>query len=832
MDRKKQILKAIENKKLQNFEFKVSDGELVLKLIDELLKKNDFDKSCDLNNNFRFNQNYKRLFYQFETADSWNQLKKQNDKIDKKIKAIEPIKKKIEINFIDKFRELLKNNDLDLFKNFLFTINDHSYKDEGYKEYFLDSYSTIDSEVIELLIQNNKIDFLISLLNKILQNYIICFNKDFNKIIEYFLKNQDKNYYNQFKQFINSWLNNYFSFFIDDVEEAMQDLYDKEIFYKIMKKDSELAADMLNIIIGRVEKNSNLKKYFFEFINHLNIYKVSLEDPLKSYLKQTLQKMIEKFKNKASHSLLLIFSIIHEEKNIDKIFKQIGENNFGNEVIDYICEQYLNPRVNEIEFKERRKIVDYFLIQKLKNNLKIKLLMSLINNQTTITLQKNIFNLSKYVRELYHYMIKEVNRKNIDRSIRKDIKYLLIIIIRLFDNNFDLDDWKTKKIISKHLFQITLDLWDKNDSMFYHIHFSNLELAYQEFNKTGISQKNDYSDGRYDKYNNLIIKDYFTFLIFQRIFNKLSKISESNNNELNKYVELIRKLYSSLLIYTRNVTFINFAVEKKDEALKAATKERDRIMANLSHTIKNMIGTIIDPLENMKSSNELQPVAIDNAIRGANLVRSLVNAMNLSFKGSIEDFKYDIQNVGYNEATSVKQLFLESLKYSISSMFDGKYFNKFMRNYFPNKPIFIEAKNQWNEVSQSTDLNKIESYMNEFMLKSEINIEIAKDFVIGNDKGSSLKLLILIQEMIFNAIKYSSFVSKKSRHLIIKFDANEEYVTIKVTNIFKHDVNVRSTGLGQEIINNFSKLLQTKPIVNTENEIYSVEIKFQNLWEA
>ena len=272
--------------------------------------------------------------------------------------------------------------------------------------------------------------------------------------------------------------------------------------------------------------------------------------------------------------------------------------------------------------------------------------------------------------------------------------------------------------------------------------------------------------------------------------------------------------------------------KKQDEIIQIRIEERNRIMANLSHTVKNMIGTIIDPLENMKSSNELQPVAIDNAIRGANLVRSLVNAMNLSFKGSIEDFKYDIENTNYKDVTSIKQLFLESLKYSISSMFDGKYFNKFMQNYFPKKPIFIEAKSKWNEVSQSTDLHKIEKFMNEFMLKPEINIETAKDFVIGNDKGSSLKLLILIQEIVFNAVKYSSFIPPKERFIKIEFEAGKEKISIKVSNKYQPKTKVKSSGLGQEIINNFSKLLQTKPIIKTDNEVYSIEVKFENLWEV
>ncbi|MDP8267244.1 MAG: hypothetical protein P9L97_00825 [Candidatus Tenebribacter davisii] len=280
--------------------------------------------------------------------------------------------------------------------------------------------------------------------------------------------------------------------------------------------------------------------------------------------------------------------------------------------------------------------------------------------------------------------------------------------------------------------------------------------------------------------------------------------------------------------------FIDYVerVIRAESIAQARLEEQKRIMSNLSHTVKNIISSIIDPLENMRIDGNFKISTVDNAIRGANLVRGLVNAMNLSFSGSIEDFIYDIDNAGYNDSSSIKQLFIESLKYSIGAMFDGKYFNKFMRNYFPNKSIFLDAKNKWNDISQTSDSETITSFLDIFMLQTEFNFAPAKDFVIGNDKGSSLKLLILIQEMIFNAVKYSSFVSKQERFLKIIFNSDADHVSIKVSNKFQPKTKVKSSGLGHVIIDNFSKLLETKPVTNTDGEIYSVEVKFKNMWEV
>jgi signal transduction histidine kinase len=263
---------------------------------------------------------------------------------------------------------------------------------------------------------------------------------------------------------------------------------------------------------------------------------------------------------------------------------------------------------------------------------------------------------------------------------------------------------------------------------------------------------------------------------------------------------------------------------------KARLNERNKIMANLSHTVKNMLSSVIDPLERIKETGEAKPVVVDNAIRGANLIRSLVNAMNLSFKGSLDDFVYDVQYNTYENSSSIEEMFTESLKQSISTTFDGKYFKKFVDNYYPTKANFLEAKQKWNDMSQFNDLEKIISFMNKFLLKTTLDISHAKEYVIGNDKGSALKLFILIQEIILNAVKYSSFVLKDSRNLHISFGGDDKKISIKVFNTFKPNVQVKSCGLGLEIINNFSKLLQTKPIIKRENDVYSVEIKCKNIW--
>ncbi|KAA3604110.1 MAG: tetratricopeptide repeat protein [Calditrichaeota bacterium] len=260
-------------------------------------------------------------------------------------------------------------------------------------------------------------------------------------------------------------------------------------------------------------------------------------------------------------------------------------------------------------------------------------------------------------------------------------------------------------------------------------------------------------------------------------------------------------------------------------------QERDRIMSNLSHSIKNLIASVIDPLENMKRKQTYNPFAIENALKGTNLIREVVNAMNLSHHNSFEDFLYDAKNID-DEGMNFEQVILDALKYSVGNMFDGKYFSNFVENYFPTEEIFIEAKELWVNISQTEDLQKLIGFLQKYFFRLNLNLDEAKEMVIGNAKGSRIKFTILFQELLLNAVKYSSFLPKENRSIKISVLQNSNEITFEVENSFKENQKTKSTGLGLEIIRSFANLLKTAPKIKKENQIYSVGIVFQNLWKV
>jgi hypothetical protein len=120
----------------------------------------------------------------------------------------------------------------------------------------------------------------------------------------------------------------------------------------------------------------------------------------------------------------------------------------------------------------------------------------------------------------------------------------------------------------------------------------------------------------------------------------------------------------------------------------------------------------------MNQEASVKPQVIENALRGANLICEIVNAVNLSFKGSIDDFRYDIAH----NTDSDRQDITAALKHSVGNMFDGKYFGTFMRKYFPEKSPYLAAKSEWSSLSQLSDLDQFLPFPETYFFKTDFDL--------------------------------------------------------------------------------------------------------------
>ncbi len=342
--------------------------------------------------------------------------------------------------------------------------------------------------------------------------------------------------------------------------------------------------------------------------------------------------------------------------------------------------------------------------------------------------------------------------------------------------------------------------------------------------------KNDSKDSEID------LKYMFKINIIKAVISKVS--IDNHNKDLSKeeyqHFSNMQNLFTNVLLEINSImtSKIREAEEEKTKAItEAKIKERNEVIAKLSHSIKNLIrSAVIDPLSYMQSSHTLNEKNLSDALKGANLIREIANGINLSFKGSFEDFVYDAQNSS-TDTYLIKNMFFDCFKYAVSNMLDGKYFNVFMREYFNDRVKYQTALNEWDKILQTGSDADIISFIRLNMLDIDFNFNLDELLSIGNEKGSAIKLLILFQEIIFNAVKYSSFVCRERRNILVNIYAENDDIVLVAENEFNPEIQAKSSGLGSVIIDNFAKLLSgTLDIDKTDNK-FKLKLTFPNIWK-
>lgn len=297
----------------------------------------------------------------------------------------------------------------------------------------------------------------------------------------------------------------------------------------------------------------------------------------------------------------------------------------------------------------------------------------------------------------------------------------------------------------------------------------------------------------------------------------------SGNSRMLRKVNVLMHIISYLIDKTEQ--------ERQVIEINAKLDERNRILANLSHSIKNMLKSVIDPLINLREEIPQKAVIIDNAIKGANLIREIVNAINLSFQTTLDDLKWDVEDPGM-ESMSLQDMVVDSLRYSISNMFDSRYFPAYSENYFPrtlDKAGYDKIKKEWNDVS-AADVSQIKSFLDKHMFHLDLSLDEPGQYHVGNEKSSAIKLLILFQEIIFNAVKYSSYVPFEKRKMSISLASHGDKLELTVKNSFDPRVQAKTTGVGMLVIENFAKILGCDPVITRSDDIYSISLNFNNIW--
>lgn len=324
--------------------------------------------------------------------------------------------------------------------------------------------------------------------------------------------------------------------------------------------------------------------------------------------------------------------------------------------------------------------------------------------------------------------------------------------------------------------------------------------------------------------------------LFDCLVNRMQVDAKQQPNlsiEANRAVFLSRVLSRSMR--QRLIERIAQNEKEKERAIAdARIEERNKVIQDMSHSIKNLVASVVEPLNELSEKYTDDRVVIQKALRGAELIRGTVNALNLSFKGCPDDFVQDARAAATSDhAVSMEHLLLLSLESAVNNMFDGKYFADFCHAYFPTREAFYEAKKAFEAAQKTDDMAVFSEFLKKYLLDFEISDAVGvRALLLDDQRNSPLKITILLQEILLNAVKYACFVPRESRFLRLEARKEGETMFLVIRNAFLPGKSARTTRVGNEIIKNIAHLMGGSVDTRQKDTVYETTLQFPYIWEA
>ena len=290
-------------------------------------------------------------------------------------------------------------------------------------------------------------------------------------------------------------------------------------------------------------------------------------------------------------------------------------------------------------------------------------------------------------------------------------------------------------------------------------------------------------------------------------------VNAAGNDSWNDVVSRLREMDE----YERNF--------RDNQQRLAEAETRRKVLFEMSHSIKNLIASVTDPLDLLHNKlNDDDRIDVENALAGAKLIRELALQVHMSMRGEPGEWRRDW---GRESGTCLDGIAEQALRYAANNMFSGKYFGRFTRAYFGNS---LECYNAAKEaVAAASGLNGLVAALNEHFFDCRIEIpEALRQVRIGDADGTATKFLILLQEIMLNAVKYASPVAREKRFVTIHMAEREGGFTFEAVNSAVAAPENDSSGIGHVVIGNFAKLFEAEHHAGytPDGDAYEVKLNF------
>ena len=287
--------------------------------------------------------------------------------------------------------------------------------------------------------------------------------------------------------------------------------------------------------------------------------------------------------------------------------------------------------------------------------------------------------------------------------------------------------------------------------------------------------------------------------------------------------DTMSSLYLEMQVSNEKASARLAEAEKEAEEARIRADERECILNEVSHHIKNLVVSVVDPLRRLSAAETSdKKFIVDSALSGAEMIKNIVGCLNDSFRTTPEDLQYDLTHTEDN-SPGFGVLLEEAFRFSVNNMFDGERHGKYVRSYFRSQENFKLCQNKWQNIHS---ISEMRAFVNEYMFDCEIAVPQEYDsMAIGNERGSATKMLILLNELLMNALKAMSQLNRTERKLVVNIFEDDGKMCWVIQNTYKKGSVSSSNGLGKTII---KKLIEgfggTNTVEATEN-IFKATIK-------
>lgn len=280
--------------------------------------------------------------------------------------------------------------------------------------------------------------------------------------------------------------------------------------------------------------------------------------------------------------------------------------------------------------------------------------------------------------------------------------------------------------------------------------------------------------------------------------------------------------------------YIELVEQKEQEKTLVKIEEKNRLLQTFSHTLKNTFSKSRAPLENLKSQyrdkNQEPPSEINSTLKQLEKMEKLARLIDFSFKGNVEDIYYDIQHNEHGK--SLKQMTVEALENAVENILDKSgVYSQYASKYFKLTQK-REARQLFYRDYIEYNLASLQAFFDKYLLALTIDFGEAATWILGDAKHSATKYSILLDELIFNAVKYASFVERNKRFLHIAFLSDYDKLILIVENSYLPVENEQKTsGIGHEIVKNIVNTIEGRYQRKAENDVYNITIILKNFWK-